>query len=122
MYHRTPTAVPWFPVYLVTAVTFRPSLLLTGLARRLEFVAGPPRDDFRQVGSLPSQGETEAGQQRVAAKVHIGAISVAGLVVPVGGVLLFLFQSPRRLVSLELVALPHAECRHPDSCQTLMIS
>src|ERR1700751_2750910 len=87
----------------------------------LELVAFLPADQFGQAGRFPSQCEAEPGHRRVAYKIHIRVVLVAGLVIVLLDVFALLLHAPGFRMSLELRAFIDGERRNADPSHAEMI-
>src|SRR5262249_52475779 len=90
-------------------------------ARLLEFVAGLPSRELRDLSRLPAESKTEPGHSGIAGKIHFRTILIRRLVVAVGDVVFFLVLAPGQIVAFEERAFIHAERRNPDSREAEMI-
>src|SRR5580698_6102355 len=89
------------------------SLLLTGLARGLELIAGLPLHRVRRVDHLPAKIDPKPHQLRVSLEVPLGIEVVAEVVVMVLVEALLLCGAPRVVMALIQRARVDGERRNP---------
>src|SRR5262245_10370959 len=90
-------------------------------ARLLEFIAGLPSRELRELSRLPAESKTEPGHSGIAGKIHFRPIFVRRLMVAVGDVVFFLVLASGQIVTFEERTFIHAERRNPDSREAEMI-